>query len=203
MFLQSLGDVVPLELEVEPHSLRDDIRSFEDRWVPYNPSKAGNRRWGLSLTSLDGGTSGIPDLTSLKEYNAANGTSYAEDDFQTPTPVLKASAALSSALEKVAPLGRTHLLRVGKGGFFPPHRDTALLDPECFRLIVNLNYTQNGHALILDDRQRYLQPGLFYFLDTTLAHSLFSFRDYAEFIVVNLPLREESVQKVVDLLADN
>ena len=40
-------------------------------YVKYNPRKP-IARYGLSLTSLDGGLSGIPDLDSLHEYNQEN-----------------------------------------------------------------------------------------------------------------------------------
>ena len=42
-------------------------------YVKYNPRKP-IARYGLSLTSLDGGLSGIPDLDSLHEYNQENKT---------------------------------------------------------------------------------------------------------------------------------
>lgn len=176
---------------------------FEGKWAPYNPLKPGFGRWGLSLTSLDGGMSGIPDLTSLKEYNEKNGTSYGEDEFRTETPALHACGELREVLSRVAPLGRTHLLRLGRGGFFPPHRDTALLAPECFRLFASLNFTANSYSLVLNDRQRFLEPGVFHFLNTSLAHSLVSFRDFSDFVIVNLPLAAETVEKINDLLAQN
>lgn len=203
LYLNSLGEVVPLNLEFDSKRVQQELMTFEGKWVPYNPLKPGFGRWGLSLTSLDGGMSGIPDLTSLKEYNEKNGTSFGEDEFRTETPALKACGELQAVLSRVAPLGRTHMLRLGRGGFFPPHRDTALLQPECFRLFASLNYTANSYSLVLNDRQRFLEPGVFHFLNTSLAHSLVSFNDFSDFVIVNLPLTVETVEKINDLLAQN
>ena len=44
-------------------------------YVRYNPRKEIDR-WGLSITSLDGGLSGTPDLDSLPNYNKENNTQY-------------------------------------------------------------------------------------------------------------------------------
>ena len=56
-----------------------DTKASDVKWVQYNPRKP-IARWGASITSLDGGTSGIPDLDSLKEYNKEHGTDYTEKD---------------------------------------------------------------------------------------------------------------------------
>lgn len=192
-----------MRLEFAPNKILRTLEPFEGEWRPYNPTKPGYGRWGLSLTSLDGGMSGVPDLYSLKEYNATHGTSYAETDFRTPTPALEAGGDLRHGLERLGPLGRSHLLRLGRGGFFPPHRDTALLRPECFRVLANLNFSSNSHSLIINDRQYFLEPGLLHIVNTTLSHSLVSFVDFSHFLVLNLPLTVESVEKVTDLLAQN
>ena len=63
--LARYGDVYALSL----HTDRDILKELKKyNWVQYNPRKNIPRR-GLSITSLDGGLSGIPDLDSVKEYN--------------------------------------------------------------------------------------------------------------------------------------
>ena len=52
--------------------LLKEIKQFKDDWKPYNPKKPNNR-FGLSVTSIDGGLSGIPDLTSLRDYKLQTG----------------------------------------------------------------------------------------------------------------------------------
>tara|TARA_B100001057_G_C22729505_1_gene903164 strand:+ start:556 stop:834 length:279 start_codon:yes stop_codon:yes gene_type:complete len=54
------------------HKMMEELKPFNNDWKRYNPNKPNNR-WGLSITSLDGGLSGIPDLTSLKTYEEETG----------------------------------------------------------------------------------------------------------------------------------
>src|SRR5210317_309022 len=79
------GSKIELDVTTDAKRLMEWIGTFN--WVKYNPRKDVNR-WGLSVTSLDGGLSGVPDLDSLLEYNKENGTSYTEKDFDKPTAVL-------------------------------------------------------------------------------------------------------------------
>ena len=51
--------------------LERDLDNFSEHWKPYNPKKHPGRE-GLSVTSLDGGFSGIPDLDSIREYCIEN-----------------------------------------------------------------------------------------------------------------------------------
>src|SRR5210317_771029 len=83
--LARFGDMIELEVTTDAELLIGWANNFD--WVKYNPRKDVNR-WGLSVTSLDGGLTGIPDLDSLYEYNKENGTTYSERDFNVPTPVL-------------------------------------------------------------------------------------------------------------------
>ena len=62
------GDVLPLKFKLDYKKFEKGLKLFDDKWVQYNPRKNIPRE-GLSITSLDGGFSGIPDLDSLKEYN--------------------------------------------------------------------------------------------------------------------------------------
>ena len=66
-----------------------EIEPFKNDWKKYNPKKEGNNRWGLSVTSLDGGLSGVPDLTSLLDYEKQTGITLHNHDLNTPTDVWK------------------------------------------------------------------------------------------------------------------
>ena len=69
--LSRFGDMIELDLTTDAEMLIGWAEDFE--WVKYNPRKDVNR-WGLSVTSLDGSISGVPDLDSLFEYNKENNT---------------------------------------------------------------------------------------------------------------------------------
>ena len=84
--LSEYGDVFELRRELwNPDKF---VQWTEDNfeYVRYNPRK-NVPRYGLSITSLDGGVSGVPDLDSLYEYNKEHGTTYREYSFTVPTPV--------------------------------------------------------------------------------------------------------------------
>ena len=70
--LTAYGDQIELKPTIDSKKF---VRWTEDnfKYVRYNPRHDVNR-WGLSITSLDGGLSGIPDLDSLHQYNIENNT---------------------------------------------------------------------------------------------------------------------------------
>lgn len=200
--LLSLGGLAPLNREFKDLQLvKKRIRQFEGHFKPYNPGKPGFGRSGLSLTSLDGGFSGVPDLDSLKEYNHKHGTSYAEGDFRRPTAFFKACPDLR---ELMAPfqksMGRSHILRLSRGGFFPPHRDSAAEASKTFRLLVSASHPDR-FAFLLDGKRILLVPGQLYFFNAQLAHSVFSFEDKTDLFVFNIDLSRAAVEAAMASLA--
>jgi len=200
--LVSLGNYYALDTFLDCNNVGDALKKYEGDWKHYNPRKPHVQRHGLSLTSLDGGLSGVPDLDSLKEFNHERGTSYGEKDFRQPTPVLLDNEAIRKPIEKFLPhLGRSHFLRLGTGGYFPFHRDSVYLNADTFRLISLLPGCESGQFCFLYDRQRiFLEVGQIYFLNTKVEHALFSFGNAAVLMVLNVILSEESVRTVMGSL---
>ena len=122
--LTAYGVMNELKLRISnPHDLVDwTENNFE--YVRYNPRKNIDR-WGLSITSLDGGLTGRPDLDSLTEYNYDMGNfstdNYVkESDLNVPTPVY-AHPVIKKVCDPWLPhLFITHILKLNPGGFFPP-----------------------------------------------------------------------------------
>jgi hypothetical protein len=200
--LTQLGNCYALNTFLDIKTMHELVEPYKSHWKPYNPRKSHIPREGLSLTSLDGGFSGVPDLDSLMEYNRENGTQYNETSFRAPTPLLK-SDYLSTVLGKFIPhLGRSHLIRLHAGGYFPFHRDSAGLGmASTFRLIALLEECGAGRFCFLYDNQRLnLELGHLYFLNTKVEHALFSFGADATLLVLNVILSEDSVKLVVDNL---
>ena len=192
-YLFSLGNVIPLDIYVDSFDLTQNISKYKEHFKVYNPRKKGYNRFGLSLTSLDGNLSGTPDLDSLYEYNQENQSNYEECDFKEPTAFFKSCESLKTALKPFeGAIGRSHILKLDKGGFFPPHRD---LDIKSFRLFFSL-VSSNSYAFILNEKKLFLPKNQFYCLNTRLAHSLFSFKDNNLFGVFNIELSESSLQSV-------
>jgi len=166
-------------------------------YVHYNPRK-DIKRYGLSITSLDGGTSGVPDLDSLKDYNRENNTQLTERNFKTLTPVYE-YPNLKKILEPIqAYLFRSHVLRLDSGGYFPPHRDFGGLDIDSFRLIIPLQNTNVPEfTFIVDGKIQHWVNGRVYFVDTAKMHYLFNsgFKP-TYFIVLNVELNKDTLNYV-------
>jgi len=160
------------------------------------------RRYGLSITSLDGGISGVPDLDSLKDYNRENNTALIERDFSTTTPVYE-HPDLKKILDPIRPhLFRSHILKLDSGGFFPPHRDFGGLNIDSFRLIIPLQNTNVPEfTFIVDDKIQHWVNGRVYFVDTAKMHYLFNagFKP-TYFIVLNVALNTDTVNYVTTQL---
>jgi hypothetical protein len=194
------GNKIELDVTTDVTRLMEWINTFN--WVKYNPRKDVDR-WGLSVTSLDGGLSGVPDLDSLLEYNKENGTAYTEKDFDKPTAVL--NDQISNLL---APWSghyyRTHFLKFGPGGFFPPHRDWngPYKNPDSFRLIMPLqNVNPPYFNFVMEDKLLHWDIGRMYFIDTQKMHYLFNagFKD-SYWLVVNVALNETTVRETLERL---
>tara|TARA_R110002167_G_C12671320_1_gene650741 strand:- start:1430 stop:2047 length:618 start_codon:yes stop_codon:yes gene_type:complete len=188
------GNCYPINFTLnDTHSIVNTIEEKFD-FVRYNHRKPIDR-WGLSVTSLDGEMSGIPDLDSLREYNKENDVRYEEEDFNVPTLAYPYFKEVLSPFEPW--LFRTHILKLNPGGFFPPHRDAH--DLESFRLIVPLkNCAPPGLNFILEDKILNLKNGVTYFVDTVKMHYLFNATlNPSYMLVMNVKCTKEAVEKIV------
>jgi hypothetical protein len=198
-FIVNFGDVVELDFPLWDLEKAQQILDKHPGWTRYQPHKPNNR-WGLSVTSLNGGFSGEPDLYSLREWNAMNGTTYNELDFQARTNVVDFIPELNPMLDFFGnSLGRTHFIRLDHGGFFPPHRDNgAIVSSPTFRILVPISrFGKNDVKWLQEDQPLSLEAGRTYFINTTKIHSVFSFVDNCVMLVLNVMATEEALNKMV------
>lgn len=161
-------------------------------WVQYNPRKDIDR-WGASITSLDGGVSGVPDLDSLLEFNRLNNTAHKETDFRT----FSEQGKVFEFLAKDFDVGRSHFIRLGTGGFFPYHRDVS---SDTFRLIYCISGCDENNFIWLQDRATLkLQNHTWYYINTRMAHATFSFFG-SVFAVFNICNTEKSYKSLLSHL---
>ena len=203
--LTTFGSQYPLVLNMFDSEEFIEWTEKNFTYVRYNPRKEVNR-YGLSITSLDGGMSGIPDLDSVFEYNKENGTQWTERDFKVPTPVFEWKSLKKFLSLFGNHIFRTHILKLEAGGFFPPHRDhpdedfhhTNKIVFDTFRLIVPLkNCNPPGMNFVLEDKLLHWHQGVVYFVDTAKMHYLFNANfDPAYWLVVNIDVNDETVATV-------
>jgi len=196
--LSAYGSVYELNIKIK--SPDKFVKWTEDNfnYVQYNPRKSNNRQ-GLSITSLDGGLTGIPDLDSLPEYNKTHNTSYTELDFNIATPVLEHEGLKEAVSPIQQHMFRSHILKLDPGGFFPPHRD-LVHDFDNFRIIVPLqNVNPPQMNFVVDDKIYNWQPGYFYFVDTAKLHYLFNAGSAPSYwIVFNVRTNQESYNSLIN-----
>lgn len=202
-FFASYGDQIELNLPIITDDALRAFETYKSNWHPYNPRKTNNPRWGLSLTSLDGGLSGVPDLDSLREFNHLNGTDHRELDFNKPTAVANDIPVIRDMLKQLNPIGRCHFLRLNQGGHFPPHRDGGTIwPPVAARLFCTVkNANAKDMVWLQEGKQMIFRPGRWYLINTTKEHSVYSFVDDCVFTVLNVPLTRQNLKFLLPNLA--
>lgn len=178
------------------YKLLKEIEQFRDDWKPYNPKKPNNR-WGLSVTSIDGELSGIPDLTSLRDYELQTGKKVQNIDLNVPTEVYKQSEELQNILKPYLPwLTRCHFLRMDRGGFFPDHFDIVQAGnyaADEIRLAGFVNVDEYNFKWIYDDKIINKNNGTLWYFNASKRHSVFSTKDGMMLLVVCLGHWEEKL----------
>ena len=199
-FVSSYGDVIELGFDTVDVIAHKDLILNHPGWRQYNSYKDGYNRYGLSMTSLDGGYSGVPDLESLMEYYKDTGELYYDKDFKVRTPISYEIPEVSELFDFFGDsVGRSHFLRLDRGGFFPPHRDHEFSLPNnMFRIIVPFyNFHSSNMTWVFDGKVVQLREGYTYFMNTTKAHSLFSYDDGCTMLVLNVSATENTMNRLV------
>jgi hypothetical protein len=198
------GDFIPLKFKVDLDDFKRQISSFKDDWVVYNKHKGDTGRLGLSITSLDGGMGGDPDLQSLYEYAQRTGKNFSENQFNQPTKAYKKLSCLHDLLNQFqGGLGRCRVVKFSAGGFFPPHRDGSIQFqvPDYFRIFVPLTNTgANLLYFIYDDKKIVYEPGRAYLFNALKTHSVFSFTDEAHTFAMSMALNQQNIKNAIDCL---
>jgi len=200
-FIINFGDVVRLDFPTWNCGEMIHILNKHPGWKIYQPHKPGYNRFGLSVTSLDGGYSGEPDLYSLREWYKIHNQMYTEKHFKNRTSIVEFFPQVNELLNFFEPgVGRAHFLKLDKGGFFPPHRDNgAVVSVESFRILVPIhNFGVNDMKWIQDEQILNLREGHVYFINTTKLHSVFSFVDNCVMLVLNVVWSPELLNKMVN-----
>jgi hypothetical protein len=198
------GDFVPLKFKIDLELFNYQILSFKDDWVLYNKHKGDTGRFGLSITSLDGGMSGEPDLQSIYEYSKITGNFFSENQFNQPTKAFKKLTCLHELLYHFeGGLGRCRIVKFRPGGFFPPHRDGSVQFqvPDYFRIFVPLNNTgSNQLYFIYENKKIFYEPGRAYLFNALKTHSVFSFTNDAHTFAMSLSLNQLNIKNAIDAL---
>jgi len=197
--LLGMGNYVKTKWNVDSYAVEKQLEKFKDNWCPYNVKKdSTNNRWGLPVTSHSGDIMDNYHLNSFGYMQKYHSVEMKEENFTTPTSVYYATD-FKKLVDIFAPdIGRVHILRVDKGGFFPPHRDFVGTSPEYFRLLTVFGRcSPENYAQIVDGKLIYPESGWTYFVNTQLDHSVFSFSDNLYCLVLTVKLNQRTFELIM------
>jgi|TARA_B100000085_G_C18548561_1_gene514912 hypothetical protein len=200
--LCNMGQTMKLKWKINEHEVLEQLEQFKDNWCPYNVKKdTHNNRWGLPITSHTGDVMDNYHLNSFGYMQKYHDVEMKEENFTTPTEVYNKVPELAKLVDAFKPdIGRVHLLRVDKGGFFPPHRDFPGVGPEWMRLLMVFGKCKPENFVhMLDGKPVYPDPGYLYFVNFQLDHSVFSFSDGLYALILTVKVN----QRTHDLIINN
>jgi len=200
--LLNMGCYVKTKWRIDSHTVEQQLSQFKDNWCPYNAKKdIVNNRWGLPVTSYTGDIMDNYHLNSFGYMQNYHNIEMKEENFTTPTAVYNAIPDIKNLVDIFLPdIGRVHVLRIDKGGFFPPHRDFIGVSPEYFRLLTVFGRcSPENYGQIVDGELIYPESGWMYFVNTQLDHSVFSFSDNLYCLILTVKLN----QRTFDLIMKN
>jgi len=182
--------------------LLEELKPFEKDWKRYNyNTKKPNNRWGLSVTSIDGGLHGVPDLSSLRDWETQTGQVIHNHDINVPTDVWKKCPTLQTILEPWKPwLGRCHFLRMDRGSYFPEHFDINKEDYSYdeVRFVGFVKSNEYDFKWIYDDRVIKRNSGSLWYFNGNKKHCVFSFSDGIVLLVMCLKFDKQLFKKMLD-----
>lgn len=200
--LALLGDFSKLRFRINLKEFDSEISQYKDAWVPYLPREGEHpNRQGLMLWGLEGDSPS--DSLSLPEARKRAGKKVFEADFKYPTPLYKNLYSVQDLCDYFAPLGRTFLIRVNAGSYFPPHRDHPYLTRDCFRICAFLKNTGSEEfEWIHNHKQLPINPGDVIYVDTTKEHRTHAWVNDSIHLIMNIPKTWENVLKLMSVLAN-
>lgn len=193
--LANIGDYIKLKMYVNPGQLEKDLAQFEDHWCPYNVKKdVHNNRWGLPITSHTGDVIDNYHLNSFGYMQKYHDIEMKEENFTKPTQVYNSIPEIKSLIDMFSPdIGRVHFLKIGAGGFFPPHVDHVGACPEYIRLILVFGKCKpENFVQLINGNTVYFDPGYLYFANFQREHSVFSFTDYVYSMILTVKLTQRN-----------
>lgn len=201
--LVNLGNFTKLDMTITSHIIEDQLLPFKNNWCRYNEIKDPlNNRWGLPITSRSGDVSDNAHLNSFSYLQSQHKIKLLESDFTTPTQVYHAVPDIAKMVDIFAPdIGRIHILRIDRGGFWPFHRDYHGAAPEYVRLLL---FFGNNYPLsfcsIFDQKLERFDNGRLYFVNTQLEHAVFSMVDNVYCLVLTVKLNKRTHDLILDHL---
>lgn len=183
----------PTNIKVDVDLFNEEIKSWHHLFRQWGNNRPNNPRYGISLVNLDGEIEGEYDYGCSPMDLVPKELGVWEYDFKVRTPVYDTMESMRVFDPIVQHMIRSNILLFHKGGNFAPHIDTCPLpyketekDGWNLRLWGNTD-PDNYMFSNLGHKNKDLEPGRLYLVDTTQWHIAESLADwnYTFFIAIN------------------
>ena len=197
--LHALGDWYPLKFELKESEWKQNEKAVEQFYRPFQPcANQTNDRDCILLYGMEGcdptapvGLSQVAEVLGRKPY---------ETEFCHPTIAKDELTVFDEFFEYFNhDFGRSWILKLNAGGFFPIHRDHMLLNRNTVRLIAFMEDSRNQMEWIVDGIKREWMPNRIYYVNTMKLHRLNSWNHNSKMVVFNVPKTWENVIKIADM----
>jgi len=168
--LSALGDWAPLTYELDQSLWLKNLPLMEPWWHPYQPKpNVQNDRECVLIYGAEGDKPN--SLSGIRQLYEKLGRWPLETEMNHPTEAQQQLSVMHEVFDTFD-LGRTFLIKLNQGGFFPKHRDHIHLTRESFRLIAFLGDNHKNFEFELDGIKRTVIPNTVYYFDTRKEHRL-------------------------------
>jgi len=198
--LQALDIWEPLSIKAEGKIVDELFAIPKEKWKPYLRREGiMNNRTGIALFNYPGITE--EDGLSMPEVTKKLGFSPCESLWNEPTSTYKTLTGIHKIFDYFSPVGRCYLVNVHSGGFFPPHKDTPLLNRKTFRIVGLLSPQDilDNFEWEMEGRMLPTQHRRFYYCDTRKTHRTHSWSDNCIHVIMNIPKTWENVIKLMSI----
>ena len=197
--LDAIGSWEALDFKLDPYKWQRDQRDIKDLWRPFQPKEGIlNDRDAILLYGMEDDTPSSP--AGLSQYKKRLGYIPEEAELCHPTSAAEMLTCCKEVFDYFGPLGRSFLIRLNAGGFYPRHRDQLLLNRDTFRLIAFLGDSQDSLEWEVSGEIKHFLPNTVYYVDTRKMHRLSSWGSNSAMVVINVPKNWPNVMKVLTML---
>lgn len=197
--LDAIGGWEALDFKLDPYKWECDQEAIKDLWRPFQPKEGIiNDRDAILLFGMEGDGPSSP--AGLAQYHKKLGYIPEEAELCYPTGAEKLLTCCKEVFDYFGPLGRSFLIRLNAGGFYPRHRDHLLLNRDTFRLIAFLGDAQDNLEWEVSGYVKQFLPNTVYYVDTRKMHRLSSWQHNSAMVVMNVPKNWHNVLKVLTML---
>lgn len=198
--LQALGDWVPLNFKIKESEWIKNEKEVQHWYRPFQPWVGqSNDRECVLLYGMEGCDPTAP--VGLSQVAEVLGRKPAEIEFCFPTEAKEKLTSFEEFFDYFDnEFGRSWILKLNAGGFFPFHRDHIILERGTIRLIAFLEDSRNNMEWLVDGIRREWMPNTIYYVNTMKMHRLFSWGKDSKMVVFNLPKTWENIIKLASMV---